>query len=269
MLLYKTKDGDFMEIKRIDIETYESISAYIDVLLSIVPSLNDLCFIDYNGKRYMLSISENGVAVVENNNGELNSFFYDLTEPDKKIFATEEFSYKMTYDTDLKEVTRVNNLTKVKEYLAFMPPIENHPRALLEYRQVISEGDAGLIFRYDVTSRKDNLSSCLTFANYHSPDMLELHVLKEVLFLYLKRKYIYSLGVDDNKYYEPLITLGNISLGSKRMTYNPQDLIKEISSYGFGTFIPTELGDYLVGRNDDYKKLTLICNEYQKFIKGQ
>ncbi|MCH5166713.1 MAG: hypothetical protein J1F35_02360 [Erysipelotrichales bacterium] len=259
-----------MEVKRVKDETYESISAYLDLILTQVNRFNDLCFITFDGKIYMASHVEKGVGIVENDKGELSSYY--LGSSSKAInmteYSTNEHLYEIL-DEDVKEITRTEYETENRSKLVYLPAIEDHPRDVLEYVQYLEEEVIALSYRYDVTSRR-GINDAILFSSYHFPDSLLLKVLKQKLFFTYQKSYHYSLGlVDGDKYYQPLIKIGEMMFGTRRTVYDAETLIDEICEYGFTKKIPEDLSSLLKGDNKKYNELKLVANAYKSYIKVQ
>ena len=259
-----------MEVKRVKDETYESISAYLDLILAQVNEFNDLCFITFDGKIYMASHVEKGVGIVENDNGELNSYYLGSSSNANNMieYSTNEHLYEIL-DEDVKEITRTEYETDNRSKLVYLPAIEDHPRDIIEYIQYLEEDVAALSYRYDVTNRR-GINDAVLYTSYHYPDCLLLKVLKSGLLHTYEKSYHYSLGfVDGDKYYRPLIRIGEMMYGTRRTVYDASTLIDEICERGFTQKIPEDLSTLLTGNNKKYNELKLVANTYKSYIKGQ
>lgn len=256
-----------MKIKRINEESYESIKGYLNIMLPLCPSLLDLCFIDYNGKRYMLAIGEETIGIVENDNGMLNPYVYNLNTLDVINYSSEEYEYQIRIDSDIKEVIRSNKLNKNIERLSYMPRIEDFPRDILEYAQWNEKREATAEYKYDVTSR-NGLAPSIIYSRYHTPDQVELKELKELLFLYNQKRSLYCISEKKDGYYRPLFNIGKLYIGTYPKLFSSEDIKEKINSLGFEKDIPSSLSTILTGENHELNSIREITSEYQNYIKG-
>lgn len=257
-----------MEIKRVKEESYESIQAYLNEMMSLVSRYSELCFVDHNGKRYMVGIGDEKFAIIENNNGELNPCYLAFPDPMVEKYGTEEYTYDIITQSDLLEVVRKSTISDDCERLSYMPKIENFPRDTVEYIQYIDALEASVLKKFDVTQR-NGVSDSLVFCNYHEADIIRVETLKKFLLGYRKVTYDYCLGLTDDFYYQPLIKLGEILIGTKRVKYPSKEFADEISSQGFNRNIPDDLSSMLTGDNERLKTLKLVVDNYQNYIKEQ
>ena len=254
-----------MEIKRISDESYESINAYLNKMLTMTREFNDLSFARINHTEYVVNHVEDYVYFVKNDNGELKRFYIGKENEILDAFWTDEFHYQLfeSKEKNVKDVTRTNNKTHEKFRLTYLPAIENYPKDMIKFLQVLSSGKS-LEYRYDVTSR-DNIVSAIAFCMYHYPDVFRLTDLKKLLFFYYKKNYDYALGEDeDDTYYRPFIKIGQNTFGSRKTPFNAETLIPEICECGFEEKIPGDMMSLLSGNNYIYKELELVKDEYQK-----
>lgn len=257
-----------MEIKRVKEESYESIKAYLDEMMSIVPRYSDLCFVDHDGKRYMVGIGDEKFAIVENDNGELNPCSIAYPNQFMEKYETEEYKYDIITQLDLLEVVRHSRICKDCERLSYLPRIENHPHGVIEYVQFIDELTASVIKKYDVTGRI-SIDDSFNFSKYHEPDIIRVESLKRFLFWLYRKSYDYSLGLLDDFYYQPLIRLGDLYIGSKKVKYPSSDFMDELSAEGFNRQIPDDLSSLITGKNERHETLKLVVDNYQNYIKEQ
>lgn len=255
-----------MQIKRIKEESYESIVTYLNEMMSFVSRYDNLCFVDHDDKRYMVGIGDEKFVIIENDNGELNPYYLAFLDPMVEKYGTEEFTYDIITQPDLKEVVRKSTISDDCERLSYLPRIEDFPRDTVEYVQFLNEFDISMLQKYDVTTRSD-IKSSLVFCNFHEPDVIRVEKLKQMLFWYRKVTYDYCLGLKDNFYYQPLIRIGDLLVGTKRVKYPSQDFIEELSKKGFNKTIPDELTSLLTGDNTKHKTLKLITDNYRNYIK--
>lgn len=273
MLVYIFRGGWFVEIKRVKEESYESIKHYLDTILEMVPKLFELCFVDYDGKRYFVGFHEGEVAIVENSAGDLLRFLLTDNELVKK-FETEESIYEILDESSIKEVRRTNKLTKDEERLSYIPKVLECPYDIIEYVQYLDRVEASLTSKYDVTNKTD-LNYALRYTHYHYPVYFALRELKKVLFWYSTKKHFFSQAVDVNgfnmdAYVQPLLRLGeSVLIGSKPTLYDCNDIVERFSKQGFNENIPDDLESMLLGKNSTYKTLAIVADTYKNFIKGQ
>lgn len=257
-----------MEIKRVKEESYESIVAYLNEMMSIVSRYDDLCFVDHNNQRYMVGIGDEKFAIVENRDGELNPCYLSFPDPMLERYGTEEYNYDIVTQPDLLEVVRRSTISDDCERLSYMPRVEDFPRDTVEYVQYLDSLEASVLKKFDVTQRHDAASS-LVFCNYHEPDIIRVETIKKMLFWYRKFTYDYCLGLKDDFYYQPLIRMGDLLIGTKRVKYPSKDFVHELSMKGFNETIPHELTSLLTNENEHHKTLKLIVDNYQNYIKEQ
>lgn len=257
-----------MEIKRVKEESYESISAYLNVMMSFVSRFDDLCFVDEDGKRYMVGIGDEKFVIVENNNGELNPYYLAFPDPMVEKIGTEAYTYEIVTQPDLKEITKKGTINGNCERLSYLPRVENYPRDEMEYLQFVEKLDSLMYQRFDVTSREDMNSACV-FCQFHEPDVIHVDVVKKALFGYRCAKYDYCLGLHDKFYYQPLIKIRGLMFGTKREKYPAEEFLDEICARGFNRKIPDELSSLLTDTNEKHKTLKLITDNYRNYIKEQ
>lgn len=257
-----------MEIKRIKEESYESVVAYLNEMMSFVSRYDDLCFVDHNGKRYMAGVGDEKIVIIENNNGELNPYYLAFPDPMVEKFGMEEYTYDIVTQPDLKEVIRKSTISDDCERLSYLPRVEDFPRDTVEYAQFIDELFVSMLQKYDVTQRSD-VNSSLVYCQYHEPDIIRIEALKKRLFWEHRVTYDYCLGLRDNFYYQPLIRIGDILMGTKRVKYPSKEFVEELGKKGFNTIIPDDLISLLTGEHETHKTLKLITDNYQSYIKEQ
>lgn len=257
-----------MQIKRVKEESYESIELYLNEMMSLVSRYSDLCFVDHEGKRYMIGIGDEKFAIVENDNGELNPCCLSYPNPMIEKYDTEGYKYNIITYPDLKEVTKESKISDDRERLTYMLRTDDFPRDTLEYIQFIDELTASVLKKYDVTQR-NGVNSALAFCNFHEADIIRVETLKKFMLGYRKATYDYCLGLNEDFYYQPLIRLGDLLIGTKRVKYPSKEFVDELSEKGFNRNIPSDLSSMLTGSNEHYKTLKLITDNYQKYIKEQ
>lgn len=255
-----------MEIKRVKEESYESISAYLDILMSLVSRFDNLCFVDHDGKRYMVGVGDEKIVYVENDEGNLNPYYIDDSNPLVEKYGTEEFDHEIIIESDLREVIRKNKLTGNAERLSYLPRIDNYPRDIIDYIQYIDSLEATVLHKYDVTNRC-NERDAFNFCACHEPDLIQVTVLKQLLWHYYPKTYDYCLGLDDDFYYQPLIKIKDLLIGSKKYRFFSKYFIQELSKKGFSANIPRELSSLALDTEETHKSLKLIGDEYKNFIK--
>lgn len=257
-----------MEIKRVSDESYESISAYLDLILTMTTNLKDLCFVNHDGKKIMITQFGTMTALVENDNGKLTSYFLGKTPSQVDCFSSEDYLYEMREEEDGIEVKRNDLGTKDIYRLSYLYPIENHPRYIVEYLHYIDKLASSVDYSYDVTSR-GSLESSLLFCDHHYPDKIVVNVLKQYFIKAYKRKYTYALGLNDEKYHQPRIEIGPLLLGHKRLLLDAGGFIEALGNKGFISKIPEDLSSLLRGDNETYNRLKLVSNEYRNFINKE
>lgn len=256
-----------MEIKRVKEESYESISKYLDLLLTCVPVLFEVCMINYNGKQYMLGFSNDVLGIVENDGKYLNTYKYYYDNSEMVKYSTEQYDYQIIFTDDIRDITKTDLLNGNMERLSFLGRIENFPRDILEYVQFNHDEVATMQMKYDVTSR-NGVTSSLNYSKFHKPDILELDILKKFL-LYYKKKYIYVMGLNNEGYYSPLIHIGDLLIGNKKKVFDPDLLLEEMSKFGFNKSIPDDLSSILSDNSRELNTIKTLSNSYFDYIKGQ
>lgn len=262
-----------MEIKRIKEESFESIAAYLNVLLPETSYINDLCSVSTGNKYGLVTIKDGGLALVLNEDGNLNPYTITLDE-DGNIneYKNDEYEYELSLglDNGLKGIRRQNHLTGNINQIVYTPAEGGMPRTMLDYYQYLSEQAATLIYNYDVTSHSSNLSMSLSYLTYHEPEKIILMQLLHTLFNlpHKKEAILYKIGNNPN-YYKCLFRIANIMFPDRSQIFRPEEILEKLGEMGFTPNIPNEMTSLLGGTNDEVKKLQLIANSYYDYIKRQ
>lgn len=266
-----------MQIKKIDTESYESIKAYLDLLFPLNHSLLDLSSIEYDGKFYMVSIGEEGLAIVENDKGELNPYLIPYKDEDGNYINTEKISsyfselykYKYKFDEYSSVVEREDRLSGEREQLVYIPKIENDPNAFIEHIQTFGDLENVARYVYDVTNR-DSLEAGLLYTRYHKPDMLDLKIARYLFDkLFYTKRMVYCKSLKGDYYERPLFKKDNIFIGCLPKMYDVDVLLEEMTKYGVRKEIPSDLNSILSNNSDEVKKLNLISDTFKSFNKVQ
>lgn len=269
MILYKTKWVNNLKIEEIDKEDYELFINFINSFGGTFYNSGNLCKVVLDDKNYIVSLIEDGVLIVEKD-GELLIPYYISFDDNEKTFINKDYCYETIVGESARGVRRINNLNYNQDVLIFIPSRENFPRSFLEYNQYIDEESMFLIRSYDVTMRNNNLKSSLNFSYFHTPDDLQFYILKNIFNVYYKKKYFYTKDIyaDDNNYLQKKFIIGDIGFGVRRERINCDRLVEEFEEIGFDKQIPKDLSSFFLDENVEYKKLSLIRNSYNNFIKG-
>ncbi|MCH5166714.1 MAG: hypothetical protein J1F35_02365 [Erysipelotrichales bacterium] len=257
-----------MEIKKIDDESYESISAYLDLILTMVDEIKDLYFISLNGQKYMVSHLENMIALVTDTKDGLTNYYLGTHGEGTECFGTKDFFYEIT-NQDLKEVNRTSVDSGELTRLSYLPPVGIFNRNIMELSQSLAEEEKGAItLSWDVT-RTEDLEDAFRYCWTHNPDRIRLTMLKHILSKsYLKHQDYFMGIIRDDLYYRPLISIGGHTFGSRPNVYEVGTLINGMIDNGFDTNLPYDMVELLTNKNKIYNDVKEISKEYKKHVRG-
>ena len=261
-----------INIKRIQRESYEEIKWYLDAIMPYVNFLNDLCFVDYEGVRYM--ITQNGLdfIIVANENGELNPYRLRMNEEGKVIgFSTELFEYDLSleFDEGVFGVRKDCPLTGITEQLVYFPNDEELDVTSIDFYQIHQPSQTGVIASYELPGKNTELNYGLNYSYYHQPTKLVLLKLKKILGL------IEHMGSDiffktegNDLYRKNLFLVHNILIPKPFVGYKPDILLEQIKKSGYKVEIPDDLKGMIRGDNPQVKTLEYVSKTYADYTKG-
>lgn len=257
-----------MEIRLISDEEKEGLTAYLDLLMDINGSIDKLAEVIYDSKKYLVARGEEeGNGIVLNDGGKLEPFYISLDHQFIEVLCTKDYVYNII-NSDIKEVVKTNPEHTKEVRVSYLPAIENFPRDRVEYSQYDSSINSLLEMNYDVTGR--DAETAVAFTNYHYADTVRFTNLEKYGPFVIKRRHQYHLGINEETvYYSPLFVIRDYPVGCKNNSFDANDLMSQFEKYGFTRDIPTTLQSLVTDRNEVYKSLKLVNNEYKKFIKEQ
>ena len=255
-----------MKIQELMESDYDSIRRYLDVLTT--DDYRDLYMIDFDDKRYVVTLQDVVVFIVENDNGFLNPIEINLDENGEFIsYSTEEFEYVFFNQSGRSFVQKTNCLTRDVCHLHFIRKEEK--TALLEYRQFIASNFSSMNFIYELSNHGFNSSSAIAYTNYHLPTTLEIHESISTKFSYKEKIYFYVL-VDEKNYRRPHIIIGDKYYLLSLHQYPGLKLIDVYcEGLGFINSIDGDLVNYMLGTNEEINNRKSLVLAYQDFKKGQ
>ena len=255
-----------MKVQELMESDYDSIRRYLDVLTT--DDYRDLYMIDFDDKRYVVTLQDGVVFIVENDNGFLNPIEINLDENGEFIsYSTEEFEYVFFNESGRSFVQKTNCLTRDVSHLHFIRKEEK--TALLEYRQFIASNFSSMSFIYELSNHGFNSSSAIAYTNYHLPTTLEIHESISTKFSYKEKIYFYVL-VDEKNYRRPHIIIGDKYYLLSLHQYPGLKLIDVYcEGLGFINSIDGDLVNYMLGTNEEINNRKSLVLAYQDFKKGQ
>lgn len=256
-----------MEIKKIDNESYESVSAYLNLLVSMVDDINDPCLVTVGDEKYMVSHLEGMVALVKNTDNGLTNYFLGSHGENTECFGTNDFYYEII-NQDLKEVNRTNTENGEYTRLSYLPQIGIFTRDIMELSQTKGEEEKSAItLSWDVT-RTEDLEEAFRYCWSNNPDKIRLTVLKHILSnSYLKHDDYFMGIIRDDLYYRPLFSVGSHTFGSRPKAHTVDTLINGMIDNGFDTRLPYDMTTLLTNKNSEYNQIKEISNQYKKYIR--
>lgn len=255
-----------MKIQELNESDYDSIRKYLDILTT--DDYRNLCMIDFDNKRYVITSEEGVVYIVENDNGQLNPMEIYLDEKGEFLsYTNEEFDYVFASENGNSFIQKTNRLSHDVRHLYFVKEKDKKP--LLEYRQFIAENFASMDAIYDLTNHGFNTSSAITYTNYHLPTTLEIHESIPTKHSYKEKVYFYVL-IDEENYRRPHIVLGDKYYLLSLHRYPGLKLINVYcEGLGFINSIDTDLRDYMLGTNREINNRKSLVLGYEEYKKGQ
>lgn len=262
-----------IKINRVSDETYADIRWYLDSIIPYVNFLSDLCFVDYEGTRYMVTSSENQYVIVAYENGELNPYRITLDENGHAIrFSTEECDYDLSLDfgTGIYGVKKDNRLTCITEQLIYFPNDEELDVTSLDYYQVCQANKNTCVMSYELPDKMTDIGYGLNYASFHQPNKIALIELKKILgVIDHMRSQIFFKAPGSELYRKNLIRLHNILVPQPLFGYYPDILIDQIAKAGYSRNIPEDLKGMIKGDHPAVKRLEHVSSCYQDFIRKQ
>lgn len=264
--------GD-IKINRVSEEKYEDIKWYLDSIIPYVNFLSDLCFVDYDGIRYMVTRSENDYVFVAFENGELNPYRLTIDENGHATkFSTEECDYDLCLDfgSGIYGVKKDSRLSGISEQLVYFPKDEELKITSLDYYQVCQQNKNTCIMSYELPDAMTDIGYGLNYANFHDPSKVVLLELKRILGLINHfESGIFFKTSGTEAYRRCLIRLHNILVPQPFVGYDPNILLDEIEKAGYQRKIPEDLKAMIKGDSQVIKRLEYVSSNYHNYIKGQ
>ncbi len=264
--------GD-IKISRVNNEKYSDIKWYLDSLIPYVNYLFDLCFVDYEGTRYMVTSHDNAFVIVAYENGELNPYRLIVDENGHVVqFYTEESCYDLSLDfgSGVHGVRKDSRLTGMTEQLVFFPADEELPVTSIDYYQVHQQSKNCCIMSHELPSSMTDLGYGLNYAGFHQPSKIALFELKKILGVIKHvETSIFFKTPDFEEYRKTLFRLHNILIPTPFYGYNPDKLISLITEAGYKRDIPEDLKGMIQRNDPTVKRLEYVASSYQDFIKGK
>lgn len=257
-----------MEFRKVDDIPYGKLKEYTDEVLKVVPELNHLRLVDYNGKTMLLSQYEEQVGVAQKENGKVQPYLLNTNSNLVEIFSTLRYHYEIL-DSTHKEVLRTDCIFAKDAKLYYLPRIENNPRDVITFVERIGDDPITLTQSYDVTIR-DNIESAFAYCLYHFPDNLVLEEFKRFLLAAYNKTSCYAIDLNNpDQYFSPLLTLGGHFLFPRMKTLDAENLMNSMEELGFSKEIPSDMSSLISGTNKTYNDLKLVTNEYKKSLKKE
>lgn len=262
-----------IQVSRVIKEKYDDIKWYLDSIIPYVNFLNDLCFVDYEGIRYMVTRNENQFVIVAYENGELNPYSIVFDDNGKPVlFSTESCIYELSLDfgSGVFGVKKDNKLSDFSEQLVYFPKDSELDKTSLDFYQVYNPSKNCCIMSYEFPDDMTDINYGLNYAGYHEPSKIVLLELKRLLGIinYTESNIFFKTsGLD--VYRKNLIRLHNILIPKPFVYYDPKILLEEIEKAGYKREIPTDMKEMIKGTSPMVKRLEIVSKAYDEYTKGQ
>lgn len=265
-----------MEFKKVREESYESIQKYLETLLDVSDSIQNLSFVTVDGIKYLVSSEGERVGIVKNDGNTLTAYYLcDASEEmPHDFYATTNKYYRIlrkevsddTFVEVIKNTLGEDEDLSKEESLLYMPRIENFPRDIISYEQRVN--NASFEMKYDVTERSSIISG-VNYTKFHTPDQLISKVTRSRRFGSKVRETHFLKALNEEFYYKPIIATRNFAFGAGFLKYPTEELLAEIALLGFNKKIPEDLYNLLTDEDKNYKTLRLIAHSYNNYLKQQ
>lgn len=262
-----------IKITRINEENYKDIKWYLDSIVSYINCIGDLCFVDYNGIRYMVTRNEDKFVLVANENRELNPYITSLDDEQHIThFSTEGSDYELSLDfgSGIYGVKKDNRMTGMTEQLIYFPKDEELDLTSLDYYQVCQQNGNACIMSYELPSTMTDINYGLNYASFHNPSKIALMEIKKLLgFINHIDNTIFFQTPEVEEYRKTLFIIHNILVPKPFIGYNPELLMDAIAKSGYQRNIPDDLKGLIKGESPLAKRLEFVSKTYDNFTKGQ
>ena len=249
-------------IKRLDEESYSSVSSYLNELISISNHLYDPAVIILDGKKYIIDkFAEGygkGFSIVEELDDSLKTYAIALDPDNKlKIIVTDEYEIELNFEDEDIAIKKVNTNDLTQE--ALLTRVYPNGMKAIIYTKADLKNNLAYDLKYDITNNRNTIESQLNWLQYKTPDIIDFMRLKN-----LKYKDISTYLKINDEYRRANVRLPILGyLCIRTNSINKETMSNIVTNYGFKMEVPTELTSIASNTNENIKRLELISNAYE------